>query len=506
QGNLLWVEQWGHQPYNTAVYATLTLDNEENIIITSNFRGVWDLDPGPDEVLVGNPNNAQLGQFFILKVDEDGNFIWGKEISGEPILNNNVRAIDKSDGLQVDGQNNVHIAGKFSGTVDFDPDITTYEVTSHQLPNGSYQTNSFVLSLDAEGNFLEVNTLISEGNNFITSIVLDSQGNFIYVGKFFEALDVDFGAGEYILPTPNLEEEFILKYDSNNNFIWAKVIGSGPVYCLEYINYVHTDSNDNILLGGSFIGGSFDADPGPDEYILNNLGDRDCFIIKLDQNGEFLWAYAFGSESQERIVTIAIDDNDFIYNQGYFLDTIDFDPTGNEDLIIPTSTLGYSAFIQKLSPDGEYYGITTIDSYGDTDVLTQDINVDNNNDLILYGLFRGTVDFDPGPDVLSITSNNESVDLFVLKLGQLPLSTEENIFVNQPILYPNPTKGRIDLNLRENYKDITIQITDITGKNIQTINPESSKIIPIEIQGVSGLYFVTVTADNKKTVLKLIKE
>ncbi|MDP2684164.1 MAG: hypothetical protein Q8P20_03840, partial [bacterium] len=46
QGNLLWVEQWGHQPYNTAVYATLTLDNEENIIITSNFRGVWDLDPG----------------------------------------------------------------------------------------------------------------------------------------------------------------------------------------------------------------------------------------------------------------------------------------------------------------------------------------------------------------------------------------------------------------------------------------------------------------------------
>ncbi|MDP2692928.1 MAG: T9SS type A sorting domain-containing protein, partial [bacterium] len=322
----------------------------------------------------------------------------------------------------------------------------------------------------------------------------------------FEALDVDFGAGEYILPTPNLEEEFILKYDSNNNFIWAKVIGSGPVYCLEYIDYVNTDSNGNILLGGPFIGGSLDADPGPDEYILNNLGHLDCFIIKLDQNGEFLWAHAFGSESRERIVTIAIDDNDFIYNQGVFLDTIDFDPTENEDFLIPTTTLGYSTFIQKLSPEGQYLGTTKLDSYDDTDVISMDINVDNNNDLILFGVFRGTVDFDPGPDVLSISSNNESIDIFVLKVSQLPLNTEDHNFSHNPQIYPNPTNGKIEVDLKENYKDITIQITDITGKNIQTINPEFSKIIPIEIQGASGLYFVTVTADNKKTVLKLIKE
>ena len=100
---------------------SVVTDNSGNIYVTGLFNGTIDFDPGHDIY-----NVTSISQdFFILKLNEFGEFQWVKSF----------QTTGTETGLDVtlDVNNNLVVCGQFSGTVDFDPGLSTFNLTSSAL-------------------------------------------------------------------------------------------------------------------------------------------------------------------------------------------------------------------------------------------------------------------------------------------------------------------------------------------------------------------------------------
>ena len=82
----------------------------------------------------------------------------------------------------------------------------------------------------------------------------------------------------------------------------------------------------------------------------------------------------------------------------------------------------------------------------------------------------------------------------------------ENTFHNSLTIYPNPTAGNFSLDLGTSYKSITITLTDLNGKLIQTENYTESQFLNLQIKQPAGIYLLIIESGNEKAVIRLVKE
>ena len=74
-------------------------------------------------------------------------------------------------------------------------------------------------------------------------------------------------------------------------------------------------------------------------------------------------------------------------------------------------------------------------------------------------------------------------------------------------VYPNPTSSIINMVMKGNVKNATINIFDITGKNISTSSFINQSETSIDVSNFNkGIYFITLDADGLKTSKKFIVE
>ena len=94
-------------------------------------------------VMIGISNFSSSGTYdiFITKLDRDGHFIWSKSIGGQ--------YWEEVNGIALDTLENVYLTGLFKGTMDFDPDTSTYNLTS----NPSNREDIFVSKILSNGAF-----------------------------------------------------------------------------------------------------------------------------------------------------------------------------------------------------------------------------------------------------------------------------------------------------------------------------------------------------------------
>jgi hypothetical protein len=128
QGNLIWAKQIGGTGNNVA--NSLHLDGLNNVYIVGFFNDSINFDPG-----LGNFKLYSEGMqdFFVLKLNSYGNFLWVRSIGGK--LN------DYAKSVSIDLNNYVYVSGKFSDTVDFNP-----AGPSSYLYSGGFQ-DLFILKL-----------------------------------------------------------------------------------------------------------------------------------------------------------------------------------------------------------------------------------------------------------------------------------------------------------------------------------------------------------------------
>ena len=82
----------------------------------------------------------------------------------------------------------------------------------------------------------------------------------------------------------------------------------------------------------------------------------------------------------------------------------------------------------------------------------------------------------------------------------------ENDFSFTPIIYPNPTSGKISIDLINNLDDVSLILTDVNGKRIFSKNYFEVQEIDLNINQSKGIYFLTIISENKNAVFKLIKK
>jgi photosystem II stability/assembly factor-like uncharacterized protein len=82
----------------------------------------------------------------------------------------------------------------------------------------------------------------------------------------------------------------------------------------------------------------------------------------------------------------------------------------------------------------------------------------------------------------------------------------ENDFGNAFTLYPNPTNGKITIELGDLYNKVNVKITNLLGQTISNKEFLNANILNFEVKGSNGFYFVIIeSSDGKKATIKVIK-
>lgn len=243
----------------------------------------------------------------------------------------------------------------------------------------------------------------------VKSISIDDNENLYSCGIFESKFDANPGLDTFYL-TPNGNSDiFIIKYDKNGDFLWAKSIGGAGS---ENVFSIKSDSEGNLLITGGF---TLDVDfnPGNGMTVLNSKGQGDIFILKLNSLGELLWVKSYGGTDSETGVSVDFDNIGNIYVYGWFQNTINFD---GFNLAVNNNTK--SIFILKLDNTGIFKWVKKIETNYQNPQIDHLISIDSVGDIVITGGFLGTVDFDPGMGIVNLTSNTpNTINLFLLKLS-----------------------------------------------------------------------------------------
>ena len=338
-GNFIWAKAFGSGSNDFGL--SITVDGLGNVYTTGLFSETVDFDPGTG---LFYHTSEGFGDVFVQKLDASGNFIWAKAVGST--------FDDRGLSITVDSSGNVYATGYFQGTVDFDPGVGSFNHTS------TGNNDVFIQKLDAAGDFIWAKAVGSTNIENGYSIAVDPSGNVYTTGYFQGTLDFDPGAGIFNITSAGNYDAFIQKLDASGNFLWAKAVGS----TLDDRGYSMTvDASGNVYATGVF-SDTVDFDPGAGTFNLTSAGVYDVFVQKLDAAGNFIWAKAFGSNSNDQGSSIAVNTSGNVYTTGYFSGTVDFD-TGAGTFNLTGS---YDVFVHKINQCTVNTGIdvqTACDSY-----------------------------------------------------------------------------------------------------------------------------------------------
>jgi hypothetical protein len=303
--------------------------------------------------------------------------------------------------LRIDTSDNRVTVGSFSGMGDFDPGAGNFDLTAIGA------VDAFVSKLSADGGFLWAKQIGGAGNAYSEGVAIDSFGNIYISGFFNNTVDFDPGAEGFTMTSNGNFDCFILKLDTDGNFVWAKRFGgSGP----DRNQAIEVDALGTVYTTGIF-NLTVDFDPGSGSFPLTSLGGSyDVFISKLDTDGNFIWAKQIGGVSNVFSKDIALDVSGNVYSTGYFSNgSPDFDPGAG--IFTMELTGAEKMYISKLDASGNF--VWAKQAFGNVVNHANSIAI-SGNDLVVSGFFIGIQDFDPGDGTFELTSS--IWDAYVLKL------------------------------------------------------------------------------------------
>lgn len=260
-GNFVWAKQMGGS--GTDQGFSIAIDALGNVITVGSFASPnADFDPGVSTYTMATQG---LDDIFVNKLDPAGNFIWTKQMGGS--------GGDFGNSVKIDASNNIYIGGYFNTTVDFDPSLATYTLTSF---GGN---DIYISKLDVNGNFLWASQMGGAGVDVVNSISIDAAGNCYSTGYFTSAIaDFNPGAGTYTFTNTGANDIFVSQLNASGNFLSAyQISGTGN----ETGRGITCDNSNNVYLTGDFQN-TTDFDPGAATYTLSTPGVANVFVCKLN--------------------------------------------------------------------------------------------------------------------------------------------------------------------------------------------------------------------------------
>jgi gliding motility-associated-like protein len=391
---------------------------------------------------------------------------WGFRVGG--VNNDGVLYLTR---IAKDYQNNIIKAGSFSSpATDINPSPTVFNGL-----NTNGLDDALLVKYDSIGNLLWGVSFGGPELDGITSVSFDTANNIYITGYYRNTVDFDPGPGVFIMTSqpnggtanPYAGDILVAKFTSNGSFVWAKSIGGGNVNDMGL--GIAVSKSGSVYVGGQFNGGAglVDFDPSPTgTYNLDAVNGL-AYVLKLNNNGDFVWAFNCGGASQNAsIQDIDFDNAGNLILSGVINGTnFDMDPSPTN--IALANTIAEDILIAKFDTNMNYdfhmivqgagigggttikvynnsiyvTGIasgnnlnfnplfspsTSISSAGGMDIYIAKYSVQGqliwvkvigssqndfgygvdviNNSVYVTGQFNNTIDFDPGPGFANLTS------------------------------------------------------------------------------------------------------
>lgn len=324
------------------------------------------------------------------------NFKWAKSFGGT--------GNDIGYGAALDANGNIYTVGFFRGTVDFDPGPSTFTLNAFGF------SDIFISKLDANGNFVWAKQIGGTGWDSGHAITIDNSGNIYISGDFEGIADFDPSSGVFSLTSNGSSDMFVSKYDNLGNFIWAKSAGGQSA---DEALAISLDNFGNVYTTGSFYD-TVDFNPGIlIDNLIANINNYQAFILKLDNNGNYVWAKSLSGASSSQAYSIKTDNVGDVYLSGYFSGNLDFDPNAGT-FIVNSQSWSYDSFVLKLNSSGSFLWAKDLGGVN-FNCASNSITVDLNKNSYITGYYSGTVDFDPTTNIYNLTSNG-NYDVYIVKL------------------------------------------------------------------------------------------
>lgn len=369
------------------------MDGSGNLYVGGFFSATMDIDPSGTTV---NLVDMGAGDAFLAKYSSGGTLLWARSFGGT--------GFDEIRALDLDASGNIYVAGRFNGTVDFDPSTTnTFSMTSAGGSDG------FVSQFKSDGSFVSAIQIGGTGQEIIYDIAVFASDHYYITGSFQGTADFDPTGTTSNLVSSGSDDLFLAQYTLAGGLEFANRIG-GTSFDTGF--GVALDASSNIFLTGSFAG-TVDVDPGAGTTSLTSTGFSDVFLARYNKIGEFQWGFNvggsgfFGNSARK----VAVDATS-IYLVGQFTGTADFDPSVSGTANLNGGTL--SGFLASYDLSGAYQWALALNGGFGAISSTDAVTVDNAGYVYITGSMSNTIDFDPSGGTVNVSSAGGS-DAFLAR-------------------------------------------------------------------------------------------
>ena len=378
--------------------------------------------------------NNGIDDLYLIKTDDNGDTLWTKVFGG---LWGDVGRSIKQD---KDGN---YIATGY--TMSFDPG----------------NADVWVLKFNETGDTLWTRRIGGSQEEYGASIIQSKNEGYIITGY-----TQSFGLNHDV---------YLIRLDSSGDTVWTKHYGGQG-----------SDFGEDVLEldDGGFIIAGYTTSYG--------IGDYDCYLVRVNLNGDTLWSKHYGGESDDKAYAIELFEDGFVLG-GY---------TYNE------GSTERDAFIIKTNFNGDTIWTKTIGGlYND---FGFDINKTNDNGLILTG------EFDKYGD-----GNH---DVWLVRIDNIVTGLENEFFPTHYILsqnYPNPFNPSTKIKFtipqsplpggdgRGGLQLVKLVVYDVLGNEVATLvneeKPAGEYEVEFNAKGLpSGIYFYRLIAGSYIKTRKMI--
>ncbi|WP_299701271.1 T9SS type A sorting domain-containing protein [uncultured Pontibacter sp.] len=229
---------------------------------------------------VTEPFNLRTADYWIVKLDAEGNKVWDKTFGGSDQ--------DELTSLQQTSDGGYILGGtSWSG------------ISGDKTEANVGDTDYWIVKVDANGNKEWDRTYGGEGRDFLYSLQQTEDGGYVLGGSSWSDISGDKTEAS------RWSDYWIIKIDAAGNKVWDKTYGGD---FLERLYVVRQTQDGGYIIGGHSTSNASGDKSEDNRGICDEFVTRDCpsdyWVVKTDANGMIEWEKTMGGISTDILTSL----------------------------------------------------------------------------------------------------------------------------------------------------------------------------------------------------------
>jgi hypothetical protein len=315
-GQEVWSRVFGDKDPDRA--ERVVVDAQGDVLLTGTFTSTIDFGGGP-------LTTAGMRDAFVVELDgATGEHVFSLQIGGP--------GDDYGFGIDLDGDGNIVIGGRFQDTIEIGSPLTSEGAK-----------DIYLAKLDPFGVAQWSRSFGGQDDDELHDLAVQANGDIVILGGM--SATVDFGGGDLV--SEGLRDIFVATLDGEGNHVWSSRYGDvqdqfSPAWELNSWLTLALEPNGSIHVGGSLIGELQFGGP----TLASNGMNPDAWHLRLAPDGSYIGGSRHGTTTSDLVLDIAVTESGYAIIGGRAQSTkIDFGAAG--------SVMGHGGgdgFIAKLPP------------------------------------------------------------------------------------------------------------------------------------------------------------